>query len=122
LRNNNGILLSVKLKLTGGNSSDIKARMDELNSLRKEKQPLEYPSAGSAFKRPEGFFAGKLIADSGLRGFTIGAAQVSKKHAGFIINLGKATAEDVCRLIEHVQKTVYKKFQVLLEPEIKIIS
>ena len=88
---------------------------------RTEKQPLEYPSCGSAFKRPAGHFAGALIQEAGLKGFSIGGAQVSEKHAGFVINKGGATAEDVKALLAHVQKVVYEKYGVLLEPEIQII-
>ena len=85
---------------------------------RRTKQPLEYPSAGSVFKRPAGYFSGKLIEDAGLKGYSIGGAQVSEKHAGFIVNRGDATAGDVCALIEHIQKTVFEKFGVMLETEI----
>ena len=92
--------------------------MKELMDSRRSKQPLEYPSAGSVFKRPEGHFAGKLIEDAGLKGYQIGGAQVSEKHAGFIINRGGASASDVCALIEHIQNTVFKQFGVSLETEI----
>ena len=91
-------------------------------SRRQDKQPLEFPSAGSVFKRPEGFFAGKLVEDCGLKGFSIGGAQVSEKHAGFIINLGNATAEDVLKLIEHIKKTVLDRFGVMLECEVKFVE
>ena len=87
-----------------------------------EKQPLEYPSAGSTFKRPEGYFAGKLIMDAGLRGYSVGDAQVSEKHCGFVVNKGEATAADVLTLIKDVQETVLKKFGVKLEPEVKMIG
>ena len=96
--------------------------MKELNQKRREKQPLEYPSAGSTFKRPEGYFAGKLIEDAGLRGYRIGDAQVSEKHCGFVINRGHATAEEVRRLIEEVQNRVREKFQVELEPEVRMVG
>ena len=96
--------------------------MRELNEKRKEKQPLEYPSAGSAFKRPEGYFAAKLIEDAGLKGFSVGDAQVSEKHAGFVINKGAATCADVCTLMEQVSDIVYHKFGVRLEPEVKILK
>lgn len=99
-----------------------KTRMDEYNMRRREKQPLEFPSAGSTFKRPEGHFAGRLIEDAGLKGFRIGGAEVSAKHAGFIVNTGSATFSDVTELIEEVQKRVYELFGVRLEPEVKIIT
>ena len=99
-----------------------KARMEEYNLRRREKQPLEFASAGSTFKRPEGHFAGKLIEDAGLKGFRIGGAEVSAKHAGFIVNTGNATFSDVTELIKEVQKRVYELFSVHLEPEIKIIT
>lgn len=99
-----------------------KARMEEYNLRRREKQPLEFPSAGSTFKRPEGHFAGKLIEDAGLKGFRIGGAEVSAKHAGFIVNTGNATFSDVTELIKEVQNRVYELFSVHLEPEIKIIT
>ena len=114
------IIISAKLTLKKGNKEEISAKMRELNGKRKEKQPLEYPSAGSTFKRPEGHFAGSLIEQAGLKGYTLGGAQVSEKHAGFIINTGNATAKDVCELIEYVKKTVFEKFGVQLEPEVKI--
>lgn len=99
-----------------------KARMEEYNLRRREKQPLEFPSAGSTFKRPEGHFAGKLIEDAGLKGFRIGGAEVSAKHAGFIVNTGNATFSDVTELIKEVQNRVYELFSVQLEPEVKIIT
>lgn len=114
------IIISAKMTLKKGNKEEISKTMRELNARRKEKQPLEYPSAGSTFKRPEGHFAGTLIEQSGLKGYTIGGAQVSEKHAGFVINTGNATASDVCELIAYVQKVVYEKFNVKLEPEVKI--
>ncbi|MBE6011527.1 MAG: UDP-N-acetylmuramate dehydrogenase [Lachnospiraceae bacterium] len=116
------IVLSAKLQLKKGNKEEIKSKMHELNSQRKEKQPLEMPSAGSTFKRPEGNFAGKLIMESGLRGYSIGGAMVSEKHCGFVVNTGNATCKDVLLLIEHVKKTVYDKFNVMLEPEVRIIG
>lgn len=112
------IVTSVTLSLNNGDSEKIKARMDELAAKRREKQPLEYPSAGSTFKRPEGYFAGKLIMDAGLRGYTVGGAQVSEKHCGFVINKGNATAEDVYELICDVQDKVKARFGVTLEPEV----
>lgn len=115
------IILSGLLKLKSGIFEEIKAEMDDLTFKREDKQPLEYPSAGSVFKRPEGYFAGKLIQDCQLRGATVGKAQVSEKHCGFIINTGGATAEDVKELIEQIQKTVKEKFGVELEREIKYL-
>ena len=96
--------------------------MDDYNRRRADKQPLSMPSAGSTFKRPEGYFAGKLIQDSGLMGYSIGGAQISEKHAGFVVNKGGAAAKDVLDLIEHVQKTVKDKFGVELEPEVRLIG
>lgn len=118
----NKIIISAKLTLKKGNRDEIVATMRDLNARRKEKQPLEYPSAGSTFKRPEGHFAGALIEEAGLKGHTIGGAQVSEKHAGFLINTGNATAKDVCALIAYVQKTVKEKSGVDLEPEVRIIG
>ena len=109
------------LKLEKGDPKEIKAKMIDLNNRRREKQPLDMPSAGSVFKRPKGYFAGKLIEDCGLRGFSIGGAQVSGKHCGFIVNTGNATSKDVVSLIEYIQKTVFEKTGVLLEPEVRII-
>ncbi len=116
------IIISAKLTLKKGSKDEIIATMRDLNARRKEKQPLEYPSAGSTFKRPEGHFAGALIEEAGLKGFAIGGAQVSKKHAGFVVNTGNATAKDVMDLIAYVQKTVKEKHGVDLEPEVKIIG
>ncbi len=116
------IIISAKITLQKGNKDEISATMRELNAKRKEKQPLEYPSAGSTFRRPEEHFAGSLIEQAGLKGYTIGGAQVSEKHAGFVINTGNATSKDVCDLIEHIKKTVFEKFGVELEPEVKIIG
>ena len=116
------IVLEAKLKLHRGDYDMIKARMDELKEKRVEKQPLELPSAGSTFKRPEGYFAGKLIMDAGLRGFSVGGAQVSEKHCGFVVNVGRATAEDVCGVISHVQQVVFEKFGRKLEPEIRFLG
>jgi UDP-N-acetylmuramate dehydrogenase len=96
--------------------------MDDFNTRRAEKQPLEWPSCGSVFKRPKGFFAGKLIHDAGLQGYTSGGAQVSMKHAGFIINIGNGTATDYLDVIKHVQETVFDKFQVHLETEVRVIG
>ncbi len=108
----------VHIQLQEGEPEQIKARMDELAVKRREKQPLEYPSAGSTFKRPEGYFAGELIMKAGLRGYQVGGAQVSEKHCGFVINKGNATAADVKQLIAHVQETVKACYGVELEPEI----
>ena len=116
-----GLILSASLSLNPGDPGEISAKMDELAKQRRDKQPLEYPSAGSTFKRPEGSFAGKLIEDAGLKGHSVGGAQVSHKHAGFIVNIGGATSRDVIDLIEHVKEQVYKRFGVELEPEIRII-
>ena len=114
--------LEAVLKLNDGDPAAISARMEELKEQRVSKQPLEYPIAGSTFKRPEGYFAGKLIMDSGLRGFRVGGAQISEKHCGFVINTGDATAEDVVRLIRQVQDIVYEKFHVKLEPEVRFLG
>lgn len=111
-------VLSAEFELKEGDSAAIWETMQDLMRRRREKQPLEYPNAGSVFKRPQGYFVGKLITDAGLKGYTIGGAQVSEKHAGFIINIGGATAEDVLRLVEHIQKTVQSQFGVMLECEI----
>ena len=112
------VVAGAVLKLTPGRREDIEALMNELAAKRREKQPLEYPSAGSTFKRPEGHYAGKLIMDAGLRGLRIGGAQVSEKHCGFIINIGNATASDVSELMEEVQQRVRKQLGVRLEPEV----
>lgn len=116
------IVLKAVLELKPGEKDIIKARMDELKVQRTSKQPLEYPSAGSTFKRPEGYFAGKLIQDCGLKGYTVGGAQVSEKHSGFVINTGNATAKDVLTLINDVQTIVNKNFNVSLEPEVCILK
>lgn len=112
------IVTEVHLKLEEGDRNVIKEKMDDLAVRRREKQPLEYPSAGSTFKRPEGYFAGALIQEAGLKGYAVGGAQVSQKHSGFVINKGDATAEDVRKLMAHVQKTVKEKSGVTLEPEV----
>lgn len=116
------IVLEAILELERGDKASIEARMKELKEARTEKQPLEYPSAGSTFKRPEGYFAGKLIMDAGLRGFCVGDAQVSEKHCGFVINRGNATAKDVLALVSHVQKEVRNQFGVELELEVKLLG
>ena len=113
------VVLGADIRLETGEKEAIKARMDELKVQRTTKQPLEYPSAGSTFKRPEGYFAGKLIQDAGLRGFQVGGAQVSEKHCGFVINKDNATAADVLELMRQVSAIVEEKFGVTLEPEVK---
>lgn len=115
-------IVSAELELKKGSYDDIKAAMSDYNQRRNDKQPLSVPSAGSTFKRPEGYFAGKLIQDAGLMGYCVGGAKVSEKHAGFVVNDGGATAADVLELIEHVQKTVKEKFGVELEPEVRLIG
>lgn len=119
---NNYVVLEVTFQLKKGDYEKIKNRIDELMQRRREKQPLEYPSAGSTFKRPTGYFAGKLIQDSGLKGKSVGDAEVSVKHSGFIINKGNAKAKDILDLIEIVQNTVKEKFNVELHPEVRIIG
>ncbi len=116
------IVLEAKLQLSKGNPEEISDRMEELKNRRVEKQPLEYPSAGSTFKRPEGYFAGKLIQDTGLRGYQVGGAQVSEKHCGFVINKEKAVSKDIRQLIIDVQDQVEAQFGVRLEPEVKFIG
>ena len=116
------IIIGASIKLSKGNKKDIEAKMEELKEKRIEKQPLEYPSSGSTFKRPEGYFAGKLIEDAGLKGYRVGGAMVSKKHAGFVINYDNATAEDVIRLIDDVRDKINEKYGVELSPEVKIIG
>lgn len=122
IRNNPFTVTEVILRLEKGDKEQIRAKMDELAVRRREKQPLEYPSAGSTFKRPKGNFAGKLIMDAGLRGFQIGGAKVSEKHCGFIVNTGDATAEDVRNVIREVRRQVKEKFHVDLEPEILFLG
>lgn len=116
------IVLAATIKLESGNKTDIEAKMEELKQARVSKQPLEYPSAGSTFKRPEGYFAGKLIMDSGLRGASVGDAMVSEKHCGFVINKGHASAKDVIELIDNVRKSVKEKYGVELETEVKMLG
>lgn len=115
------IVLDAVFQMQEGEKETILQRMREMNESRRQKQPLEYPSAGSTFKRPEGHFAGKLIEDAGLRGYRIGDAQVSEKHCGFVINRGNATAAQVLELIGHVQEKVFRMSGIKLEPEVKII-
>lgn len=116
------VILRTRIRLTPGDRDEITAQMAELRRRRQESQPLRYPSAGSFFKRPPGYFAGKLISDCGLKGCAVGGAQVSEKHAGFIINTGEATCRDVLALMERVKKDVKKCFGVDLEPEVRIIG
>ncbi|MCI5687441.1 MAG: UDP-N-acetylmuramate dehydrogenase [Emergencia sp.] len=116
------VAVSVVLHLSKGDVAEISETMRDLTKRRNEKQPVQYPSAGSFFKRPEGFFAGKLIQDAGLKGLSVGGAQVSELHSGFIINKGGATATDIIDLMHLVQNTVFDKFGVKLEPEVRIIG
>lgn len=116
------IVLSAVLELKKGDPEEIRRKMQELKAKRVEKQPLEYPSAGSTFKRPEGYFAGKLIMDAGLAGARVGGAQVSEKHCGFVVNTNNATAADVRELMSRVQKTVEEKYGVRLEPEVRFLG
>jgi len=114
------VITRVRLRLEKGVQSRIKAKMDEISAARREKQPLEYPSAGSTFKRPQGHFAAKLIEDCGLKGKTVGGAQVSMKHSGFVINAGGATFDDVIKLIELIQNEVYAESGIMLEREVLV--
>ncbi len=116
------IVLDVTMELAAGDQKIIDDRMSELAVARRTKQPLEYPSAGSTFKRPEGYFAGKLIMDAGLRGYRVGDAQVSEKHCGFVVNRGNATADDVIKLIDDVKAKVSEEYDVVLEPEVRMIG
>ena len=116
------VVLRAGFSFTKGDAMAITEKVAELSRSRKEKQPLEYPSAGSTFKRPEGYFAGKLIQDCGLKGFSVGDAMVSEKHSGFVINVGHATAADVMTLIRHVQQEVDRQFCVRIEPEVRMIG
>lgn len=122
IRNRPFVVLEAVLTLQKGDVQAITARMEELAQLRRSKQPLEYASAGSTFKRPEGYFAGKLIMDAGMRGYRIGGAQVADKHCGFIVNTGKATAADIKEVIEEVQARVKQRFHVDLEPEVVFLG
>ncbi len=118
----NLIVLEVTMKLQSGKEEEILSSMKELNKKRVEKQPFNFPSAGSTFKRPEGYFAAKLIEDAGLKGYTVGGAKVSEKHSGFVVNFDHATAKDVCTLMQDVQRIVKEKFDVSLEPEVRLIG
>lgn len=117
----NKIVVGVGLTLEHGDKTAILDRMNELAEARRSKQPLEYPSAGSTFKRPEGYFAAKLIDDSGLRGYRVGGAMVSEKHCGFVVNVEQASSADVLAVMQHVQEVVNEKYGVMLEPEVRII-
>ncbi len=118
IKNRKFVVLEVTFRLASGDKNDIRVTMDDLAQKRREKQPLEFPSAGSTFKRPEGHFAGKLIMDAGLRGRRLGGAQVSEKHCGFVINAGNATAQDIYELMQEIEERVYDSFDVRLEPEV----
>ena len=118
----NMIITGAAFKLKKGDAASIKEKMDDLNQRRREKQPLEYPSAGSTFKRPEGYFAGKLIMDSGLKGHRVGGACVSTKHCGFVVNDNGATSDDIYKLIKEVGEIVFDKFGVRLEPEVRLLG
>lgn len=122
LMTTNEIVLEASLRLNKGNKDEIAAKMKDYNDRRNMKQPMELPSAGSFFKRPHGFYAGKLIQDAGLKGVTIGGAQVSAKHSGFIVNVGQATASDIIALMKVVQASVLDQFGVIIEPEVRIIG
>ncbi len=122
LQEKDWIVLSGTFVFEKGEPEEIQAKIRELNEKRREKQPLEFASAGSTFKRPEGYFAGKLIEDAGLRGYAVGDAQVSEKHCGFVVNRGEATAEEIHTLIGHVQQVVKEKFDVELEPEVRMVG
>lgn len=122
VRNSPYIVLSAKFELMSADREEIKSQMNELSAKRREKQPLEYPSAGSTFKRPEGYFAGKLIEDANLKGYRVGGACVSQKHSGFVVNDNNATCEDIITLIRDVRRIVNEKFGVLLEPEVCMLG
>lgn len=122
IQDNHSIVTEAVFAFEKGDPDRIMAKVKELGGMRTQKQPLEYPSAGSTFKRPEGYFAGKLIMDAGLRGYQVGDAQVAEKHCGFVINKGNATAKDVTELIHHVQATVKEKYGVELETEVKLLG
>lgn len=115
------LVIESTFMLKKGNKEEILSSMNDYKSRRLDKQPLELPSAGSTFKRPEGYFAGKLIMDAGLRGYRIGDAMVSEKHCGFVVNVGECKASDIIELIEYIKKTVFEKYGIELEPEVKII-
>lgn len=121
-QDNDEIVVSATFKLAKGNPEEIQAQMNHLTELRESKQPLEYPSCGSVFKRPEGHYTGQLIQEAGLQGYRMGGAEVSKKHAGFIVNIDNATATDYTQLIAYIQAKIWDKFQVKLETEVRIIG
>ncbi|MGL4607783.1 MAG: UDP-N-acetylmuramate dehydrogenase [Eubacteriaceae bacterium] len=122
LQGSENVLVGINLSLSKGNYNEIKEKMEDFNQRRRDKQPLEYPSAGSTFRRPEGYFAGKLVEDAGFKGFSIGGAQVSEKHSGFVINKNNATAQDILNLIETIQKEVKDQFGVDLHREVIVIG
>ena len=122
LHESGDIAAEAVFKLEEGDIDEIKAKIADLTARRNSKQPVNFPSAGSFFKRPTGYFAGKLVQDAGLKGLTVGGAQVSELHSGFVINIGGATATDILQLMEIVQQTVMDKFGVMLEPEVRIIG
>ncbi|MBQ1484311.1 MAG: UDP-N-acetylmuramate dehydrogenase [Eubacterium sp.] len=122
LQETGGVVVSAAFELSAGDRAEIDTKMADLAARRSDKQPLEYPSAGSFFKRPEGYFAGKLIEDAGLKGLRVGGAQISEKHAGFMINCGDATATDIVDLMHAVQNRVLELYGVLLEPEVRLIG
>lgn len=122
LQDMRGVVIAATFCLKKGNKHEIKETMRHLTTLREMKQPLEYPSCGSVFKRPQGHYTGQLIQESGLQGKQVGGAQISTKHAGFIVNVGNASANDYIALISHIQKTIYKRNQIHLEPEVRIIG
>jgi len=119
---NNYIVLRAGFRFQPGDPEKISARVQEISASRREKQPLEYPSAGSTFKRPDGYYSGKLIQDCGLKGYRIGGAEVSTKHSGFVINVDHATADDVVQLIAHIRSEVMRRFNVNIEPEVRFIG
>lgn len=116
------IVVEATFAFSKGDKSEIVKKMEQFNEQRREKQPLQYPSAGSTFKRPEGYFAGKLIQDAGLRGYRVGDLMVSEKHCGFVVNVGNGTAKEAKQLIEDVKRIVYERFQVMLEPEVRFLG
>ncbi|MGL4388442.1 MAG: UDP-N-acetylmuramate dehydrogenase [Brevinema sp.] len=120
--NSDAVILETLISLKKGNPQEIADKISDLTQKRTEKQPLNFPSSGSTFKRPEGYFAGKLITDAGLKGFQIGGVAVSEKHTGFLVNLGGATANDILLLIDHIRKEVFKQFNIMLEPEVKFLQ
>jgi UDP-N-acetylmuramate dehydrogenase len=122
IQSEGGVVLRSVISLKKGDKETIKGKMEDFHTKRHDKQPLDMPSAGSVFKRPEGYFAGKLVQDCGLRGFRIGGAEVSCRHCGFIVNAGEATAEDVIALIRHIQDRVFDNYGVKLQTEVKIVG